>query len=95
LADLVEAPWLLPSFDSVIGGSLIAEVFRSSGLELPQKVVAAGAVLDLQSLVIDGDFLAFYPSSPLRLGAIGRGVKVLPVHLHNPPSPFGRPQLPR
>jgi DNA-binding transcriptional LysR family regulator len=88
LANLIEEPWLLPPGDSE-GGALIAQAFRASGLELPRNSVAADAVLYLQSLIIGEGFLACYPNSPIRLGTMGPGFRVLPVSLPIVPSPFG------
>jgi DNA-binding transcriptional LysR family regulator len=94
LADLIDEPWLLPGIDAPVG-SLIAEVFRASGLELPQNSVATDAVQYMQSVVTRGNFLAFYPTSPLRLGKALPGLKALPVALPIPPSPFGILRLKR
>jgi DNA-binding transcriptional LysR family regulator len=88
LADLIGEPWVLPPSDAA-AGPLVAQTFRASGLELPRNSVASDAMLYMQSLVLDGDFLTFYPTSPLRLGTIGPGFKVLPVKLPVVPSPFG------
>jgi DNA-binding transcriptional LysR family regulator len=88
LAELAEEPWLLPMRDSVIG-SLIAGAFRTSGLAFPPKGVVTGAMLQMHSLIARGDSLAFFPRSLLHLGMIGLGLKVLPVNLPIPLSPFG------
>jgi DNA-binding transcriptional LysR family regulator len=88
LADLIGEPWVLPPRDAV-GGALVAQTFRASGLDLPRNSVASDAVLYMQSLIIHGNFLSFYPSSPLRLGTIGPGFKVLSVNFPVVPSPFG------
>jgi DNA-binding transcriptional LysR family regulator len=88
LAELAGEPWLLPTADSVIG-SLVAHAFRTSGLDFPPKGVVTGAVLHMHSLISNGDSLGFFPSSLLRLGTIGLGLKVLPVNLPIPLSPFG------
>jgi DNA-binding transcriptional LysR family regulator len=78
----------LPPVDSAVG-ALIAQAFGASDLDVPQTGVATDAVLYMQDLVTNGDFLAFYPSSPVRLGTIGGGIKVLPVDLPIQPTPFG------
>jgi DNA-binding transcriptional LysR family regulator len=88
LAELADAPWLLPTLDSVIG-PLIAHAFRASGLDFPPKGVVTGAVVHMQGLISRGDSLAFFPSSLLRLGTTVLGLKVLPVDLPIPLSPFG------
>jgi len=89
LAELVAEPWLLPPFETSAVGSLIAQAFRASGLEVPKNRIMTDAVLFMQSLVANGDFLSCYSSSPMRLGTVGLGLKVLPVHLPVPRSPFG------
>jgi DNA-binding transcriptional LysR family regulator len=88
LAELAQEPWLLPTADSVIS-SLIAHAFRASGLDFPPKGVVTGAVMPMQGLIARGDCLAFFPSSLQRLGTTGFGLKVLPVNLPIPLSPFG------
>jgi len=88
LADLIGEPWLLPPGDSE-GGSLVAQAFRASGLDLPRNSIATDSLMYLQSLITGGDFLACYPSSPIRLGTTGPGFRVLPVNLPIVPSPFG------
>jgi DNA-binding transcriptional LysR family regulator len=88
LADLANEPWLLPTTDSVIG-ALVARAFRTSGLDFPPNGFVMGALLHMHSLIAGGDCLAFFPSSLLRLGTIGLGLKVIPVNLPIAPSPFG------
>jgi DNA-binding transcriptional LysR family regulator len=88
LAELAEEPWLLPTVDTV-AGSLVAHAFQTSGLDFPPKGVVVGAVLHMHSLIASGDSLGFFPSSLLRLGTFGLGLKVLPVNLPIPLSPFG------
>jgi LysR family pca operon transcriptional activator len=88
LAELIHEPWLLPQIGSV-AGSVVAQAFRASGLEFPRNAIATDMVLYMHSLILGGDFLGFYPSSPLRLGMVGLGFKVLPVKLTLPPSPVG------
>jgi DNA-binding transcriptional LysR family regulator len=88
LTELAEEPWLLPTPDTVVW-SLVAHAFRTSGLDFPPKGVVAGAVLHMHSLIASGDSLGFFPSSLLRLGTFGLGLKVLPLKLPIPLSPFG------
>jgi DNA-binding transcriptional LysR family regulator len=89
LADLIEEPWLLPPIDSSAIGALVAHAFRASALELPKNGVSTDAVMYMHSFITHGNFLGFYPSSPLRLGTVHLGFKVLPVTLPLPPSPVG------
>jgi DNA-binding transcriptional LysR family regulator len=89
LADLAGERWLLPTLDSVMGSSGV-DIFRESGLEFPPKGAVTGAALYMcNALVAHGDFLSFFPSSLLRYGAKHLGLKVLPVSLPVPSSPFG------
>jgi DNA-binding transcriptional LysR family regulator len=89
LADLEGEPWLLPTLDTVTG-PLIAQVFQANGLDFRPKGVTTGfALLQTNSLVASGDFLAFFPSSLLRVGTLGLGLKALPVSLPIPRSSYG------
>ena len=89
LTELDGARWLLPTLDSAIG-SVVVRAFQTSGLEFPPKGSVTGSVLNMYSaLVADGDFLMFFPSSLLRFGAKALGLRVLPVKLPIPASPFG------
>ena len=75
LADLEGEQWLLPTLDTVTG-TLIAQAFQASGLDFRPKGVTTGfALLQTNSLVASGDFLAFFPSSLLRVGTLGFLVK--------------------
>jgi DNA-binding transcriptional LysR family regulator len=94
LADLIDEPWLLPGIDAPVG-ALIVDVFRANGLERPRTIVTSDAVQYMLSLVTYGNFLAFYPTSPLRLGTASPGLKAVPVALPVPPSPFGILRLKR
>jgi DNA-binding transcriptional LysR family regulator len=88
LAELADEPWLLPAPDTVIG-SLVGQAFRANDLDFPPKEVVMGSVLHMHSLIANGDFLGFLPSSLLRLRTMGLGLKMLPVDLPIAPSPFG------
>jgi DNA-binding transcriptional LysR family regulator len=89
LAELAGERWLLPTLDSMMG-SVVVQTFRTSGLEFPPKGSVTGSVLNMySSLVADGDFLTFFPSSLLRFGSKALRLKVLPVNLPIPASPLG------
>jgi DNA-binding transcriptional LysR family regulator len=88
LAELAGESWLLPTADSVIG-SLVIHALRASGLDFPPKGVVTGAALHMHSLIASGESLAFFPSSLVRLGTMGLGLKILPVNLPIPSSPVG------
>jgi DNA-binding transcriptional LysR family regulator len=89
LADLAEERWLLPTLDSVMASSVV-DTFRESGLDFPPKGAVTGSAMTLcNALVANGNFLSFFPSSLLRFGAKRLGLRVLPVSLPVPSSPFG------
>lgn len=88
LADLAQEPWVLPAIDS-LAGSLVTQAFRAGGLDWPRNAIQTTEAMLLHSLISGGDFLSFYPSSPLRLGTVNLGFKVLPVKLPITPSPAG------
>ena len=88
LADLIDEPWLLPPLDAAIG-ALVTQIFRANGLELPRNRIATDAIQYMDSFITNGNFLAFYPTSPLRLGTLRSGFKALSVVLSTPPSPVG------
>jgi len=88
LAELADEPWLLPAPDTVIC-ALVGHAFRANGLDFPPKGAVMGSVLHMHGLLATGDFLVFLPSSLLRLGTLGLGLKMLPVQVPIPRSPFG------
>jgi len=80
LAELLEAPWVLPGSDTP-PGLLIAEGFRSIGMPpLKARVVSASLAVRIRLVVTKG-FLTMLPGSMLHFGAKRLPVKVLPVTL--------------
>ena len=88
LAELADEPWTLPTPDTLIG-SLVAEAFRTSGLEFPRRAVATGSIHLHMALITSGPFLAIFPGSMLRFAPNRAALKVLPVELPIPPWPTG------
>ena len=88
LADLADEPWALLPPDTLIG-SVIAEVFRASGINIQQKPVATGSIHLQTALLASGPFLVPIPGSVLRFSKNFPPFKVLPVDLPVPPWPFG------
>ena len=88
LADLIDEPWVLPGADSLVG-SVVAELFRASGLEFPRKSVFCSSIQMNNTLLADGNYLAIYPGSIIRLSAERLAIKVLDVDLPVRASPLG------
>jgi DNA-binding transcriptional LysR family regulator len=64
-------------------GRLIAEVFHAAGLNVPSATVIASSLQMNDALLANGQYLAFYPGSVLRLAGKQPMIKILPV---NPPA---------
>jgi DNA-binding transcriptional LysR family regulator len=88
LSELVDHRWTLPTAGSVVG-DVITRSLRASGPEFPIKGVVTGPIHMHSILVAGGDFLGFVSGSFLHFGAKGLGLKILPVKLQVPPTPFG------
>jgi DNA-binding transcriptional LysR family regulator len=88
LADLVEAPWILPPTGTV-PGRLAAEVFRASGLEMPQAPVTTLSIHLCCKLLATGRFVATLPNSILHFAGAGMPLKILPIKLPMQPRPVG------
>jgi len=87
LAELINEPWVLPPSDTIVA-SLVAEAFRSRGLDLPRGTVITGTFELTTTLMANGRCLAIGPNSVLRFGTERRQLKVLPVELPVPPWPI-------
>lgn len=85
LSELLDEPWAFSPLSSFSGQSM-EQAFRASGLELPRIMVVASSMQLLQRLVMGNEFLAFFPSSVVR---VARGVSVLPVTVHARWQPIG------
>ena len=88
LSELADGPWTLSPPDSLVG-SLVADAFRASGVEVPSKGLATGLIHLQCALLASGAFLAILPGSMLRFCANLPPLKVLPVTLPVAPWPVG------
>jgi DNA-binding transcriptional LysR family regulator len=79
LAELVDAPWLLPAPGSFVS-SIIEDAFRARGLSAPQPVVVASSNMRA-ALLASGRFVTAIPSAMLQLGGMQASIKALPVSL--------------
>jgi DNA-binding transcriptional LysR family regulator len=88
LADLVNEPWVLTSFDSFAGAS-VAQAFRVNGLELPRATVFTLSLNMRNRLLATGRYLGVLPSFALRLPGAHPSLKALPVELPGTRQPTG------
>ena len=88
LADLSDEPWILPSADTM-PGSLAAELFHASGVEMPHAPVTTLSMHLCRRLVESGRFVAIVPVSLLRFGGHDQALKRLPIKLPVQPRPVG------
>lgn len=86
LADLADEPWMLPPSDTWIY-SYIAEAFEERGLKVPKPTLMTMSVPLRCHLLADGNWIAAFASSVLRLNASRYGLKLLPVNIPHPPRP--------
>jgi DNA-binding transcriptional LysR family regulator len=84
LADLVEAPWILPPYDSV-PGSLILEIFRANKMQAPRARLVTLSGHLTATLIGTGRFVGLLPSSVARFSASRAGLKILAIDLPAPP----------
>src|SRR5258705_1673388 len=87
LAELLEAPWVVPEYDNP-AGSLIADGFRSEGIPLLKARVVTNSLAIRIRLVATKGFLTMLPGSMLHFGAKRLPVKVLPVTLPIKSQPY-------
>jgi DNA-binding transcriptional LysR family regulator len=80
LAQLLEAPWVLPEYDNP-AGSLIAEGFHSIGIPPLKAQVVSNSLAIRVRLVVTKEFLTMLPGSMLHFGAKRLPVRALPVTL--------------
>jgi DNA-binding transcriptional LysR family regulator len=80
LSELVDEPWVLAPRDSV-PGRITAEIFNTSGLEVPRAgMVTLSIHLDI-ALVASGRFIGMLPASVVRFNPGQSALKILPVKL--------------
>jgi DNA-binding transcriptional LysR family regulator len=80
LAELVDEPWIHMPPDNALS-SLIAEAFRSQGLDLPKESVSSFSMHLRIHLLATGRFLTIMPHSMLRFNAEPWSLKALPIDL--------------
>ena len=80
LADLMVATWTLPPPQSLYGG-VVAEAFRSEGLEVPGATVFTSVTAVRNALLATGRFLSIVQGSVVRFNFLAPQLKVLPIAL--------------
>jgi DNA-binding transcriptional LysR family regulator len=88
LADLVNAPWILPPADT-LPGSLAADLFRAAGLDMPFAPVTTLSIHLCCQLTASGRFVTTLPTSILRFNGKTLALKVLPIRLPIQLRPVG------
>lgn len=83
LADLADAPWVLPPYDSV-PGSLILEIFRANDLQPPRASLVTLSGHLTATLIGSGRFVGLLPGSVARFSASRAGLKILAINLPAP-----------
>jgi molybdate transport repressor ModE-like protein len=78
LADLVDAPWILPPPDGLTH-RFVAEAYRKQGLD-PPAVTLLSSTIDLRvSLLASGRFVSVLPRSVYLRDRVRYGLKMLPI----------------
>src|SRR5262245_54533374 len=88
LRQLVDQPWVLPRPETLVG-SLVADMFRANGCDLPRNAVLCNSMQLNHALLATGRYFAVYSNSFLQLSAKMLGIKVLPVKLQMQSKPAG------
>jgi len=83
LADLADAAWVLPPYDSV-PGALIQELFRAAGVPPPRPSVATLSIELTSKLLGGGRYIGLLPRSVVRLSGKRAGLKALAVRFDDP-----------
>ena len=86
LSELINEPWILTPSNSV-SSLVVAEAFRSKGLEMPRASVVSTSIHIVNRLLPTGHYLTFIPESVLRFGAMGTKIRALPVDFATRPRP--------
>ncbi len=89
LADLADELWSLPPPKSNVAGRMVAEAFRTQGLEFPKNAVITPSIQVHWGLLATGRYLAVFPASLLQLGQHQMTLKVLPVRWPIDRTPVG------
>jgi DNA-binding transcriptional LysR family regulator len=85
LAELSDAPWILPAKDT-FNYACVVGAFRSRGLPMPKITLMAQSIPLRVYFLAHGEYIAAFPSSVLRSNADALGLKALPVELTVPRS---------
>jgi len=80
LADLVNAPWVLPPVDS-LNNIIVKEAFRACGLNEPKVSLVTFSVQLRANLVATGEHITVFPRSMMHLFAERMALKILPIRL--------------
>lgn len=88
LADLAEAPFILPPADAW-GGALVAQAFRQHGLQPPRPVISTLSIPLRNELLAGGQFVTLLTRSVIRIFEKRYSLKVLPIALPAHRSPVG------
>jgi DNA-binding transcriptional LysR family regulator len=80
LAELIDQAWILPSYDSVPGPTII-QIFRANHLEPPAAAITTLSPQLTELLLATGRFVGMLPRSVVRLSGTQVGLTVLPVKL--------------
>lgn len=88
LADLAEAAWTLPPIESLYG-SVVAEAFRASGLDVPRATVFTSVTAARNALLATGRFVSIVQGSVMRFNLNHPAFKVLPIDLPTTRRPIG------
>jgi DNA-binding transcriptional LysR family regulator len=88
LAELAGAVWTLPPLDSLYG-SVVAEAFRASGLDVPPATVFTSVTPARNALLATGRFVSIVQGSVMRFNSNNPAFKVLPIDLPTTRRPIG------
>jgi DNA-binding transcriptional LysR family regulator len=88
LADLIHEQWVFPAAGSV-AERIAADMFQSSGLEMPRRGVLFAPMPVVAALVGNGPYLANLPGSLVHFGGKHLQVKALPIKVPASPSLVG------
>jgi len=83
LADLGDAPWVLPPYDSV-PGALIQEIFHAAGVRPPHPSVATLSIELTSKLLSAGRYVGLLPRSVVQFSGKRAGLKTLPFRFDDP-----------
>ena len=87
LTDIADEPWILMPTDSW-NYKLLAQAFEERGLPPPKVTLSTFSVHIRVDLLASSRFLTVFPRSVLRVNEGLYPVKILPVALPEPPSPW-------